>query len=112
MLVIYRQAKASFCCQPNLAAFELPRTFPNIFCTNYCLTSGAISQTATHHVLFVIRFVFIKRKIVSLQYDLPLERKNVIVAVRYVLSTAKFYLTTYFTIGTPCNCLFLPLPEK
>ena len=42
-----------------------------------------------------------KEKTFSLLYDLSLENGNDIVAVRYALISAKFYLTTYFTIGTP-----------
>ena len=41
-----------------------------------------------------------KEKIVSLLCDLSSKRKNVFVAVWFVLNSAKFYFTTYFTVGT------------
>ena len=49
----------------------------------------------------------------SLLYDLYLQRKNVIVAVRYILINVKFWFTSYFAFGTQYNvhqgilCLFL-----
>ena len=42
-----------------------------------------------------------KGKIVSLLYDLSLKRKNVFAVVLFVLNSAKFYFTMYFTVGTP-----------
>ena len=35
---------------------------------------------------------------VSMVRDVPLERRNVTVAMRYVQISTKFYFTTYFTI--------------
>ena len=44
-----------------------------------------------------------KGKTLLLLNDLSLEREDVVDAVRYVLFSAKFDLTTLFKIGTPYN---------
>ena len=44
-----------------------------------------------------------KAKTYSLLNDLSLKKKNVIVAVGYVLNSTKSFFTTYFTVGTPYN---------
>ena len=55
---------------------------------------------------FLLLYDLFSKKNVSLLYDLSLKRKDVIAAVRYVLNSAKFYFTTYFTIDTPLHARF------
>ena len=47
-----------------------------------------------------------KGKTLLLRNDLSLKRKNFIVAVRYVLNSAKFYFTSHFSLGIPCVWIY------